>query len=231
MRGDATEPLTDPDPRATPPRRRIQLPLRTLLLVVAATAVWMAVATNRRRIHDLSAGIESIRPLVRELVVEVPGQWAVIQRHPTWFDEAIWDVHVPAGAARLALATRDLPREVFEVFKSPPGTTEDAIPPTQTAPVTPGRHTIALEKSRTPEGWRVVVLLDGEAFLSRMEPAEWDPGVGSSGGARFSTLTQRPPEEPLVLYHRRFMVRDDKGQFRVPDGPGPGILLRLEPAS
>jgi hypothetical protein len=229
MRGDAFEPLTDPDPHATsPPRRRIQLPLRTLLLIVAATAVWMAVATNRRQIHDLSAGLESIRPLARELLVKVPGQWAVIQRHPTWFDEAIWDVHVPAGGARLALATRELRREVFG---SPPGAADFPIPPAQMAPVTPGRHTIALEKSWSTEGWRVVVLLDGEAVLSRSEPAEWDPGVGSSGGARFSTLTQRPAEEPLVLYHRRFMVRDDQGRFQVPDGPGPGILLRLEPAS
>lgn len=217
------EPRPGPLPR--PRWRRVQLPVRTLLLVIAAMAVWMTVLTNDRHIITLNTGIAGLRVLSRELFVSNPDQFAVVHRIPVWYDEAIWDVHVPQGTYRLALATRELPTD-----GQGPATVPPPVVPGQTFPITSGRHTVALESSKIDSGWRVVVRLDGEPVLTRDEPAEWNSGHGSYGGAQFSVVTQSPADKPLILYHRRFMVRDDNGQASVRT-IGEGIHLRIEPST
>lgn len=70
--------------------------------------------------------------------------------------------------------------------------------------------------------------MDGQPRFTVVEPPDWDQEVGSEGGANYDVSTQVPPGAPLVLYHRRFMVRTTPTSSTVPKEPCPGILLWID---
>ena len=183
-------------------------------------AVWLSYGLERRRIDDLTARIDSLRPLARELIVDDPGMIAAVKHEELWYDENAWDVHLPAGRRyRLCLATRG----IEERATPPPGVS---------APLEPGRRVIALEQIKEGDGWRVDVSCDGKVAASATQPKNWYAGSGSTGGSQFSASRQSAADKPVVLFHRRFMGPPDaKGQSSMPSGPTEGVALWIEPVA
>lgn len=175
---------------------------------------------NLRHNAAIKGRIAVMRPLARELVVDDPSQAAAVKLPELWFDENRWDVHLPPGAYRLCLATREVGKDGL-------------APVASSAPLRAGRHEIELEQVRVPGGWSVVVTWDGSGRLARDEPAEWDPNAGSEGGGLFSTSAQAPADRALVLFRRSFYEMGSGYRTIPPSGPTEGILLWIEhvPAS
>jgi hypothetical protein len=208
---------SNPEEAARPRAARRQISLRTLLLLTAAVAVWIAHAKNRYDNGRLSEQIAAMRPLARELAIEDPAQFAVVKNEERWYDQNDWKVHLPPGDYELSLATRD----VVET---------GVTPALKSVPLPAGLHEIAIEKTRADDKtWRVVVTVDGQEALRADEPADWDLGHGSSGGGLHSLSTQQPADAPLILFRRRFSVPQGKFSYSAPQGPCNGILLWIEP--
>jgi hypothetical protein len=202
------------------PRRRValrQVSLRTLLLLTAAVAVWIADGKNRYDNARLQEQIAAMRPLARELSVEDPDQFAVVKNEERWYDQNDWKVYLPPGEYQLSLATR----EVVEL---------GVTPALKSVPLTAGMHEIAIEQTRgADKSSRVVVTVDGQEAVRVEEPEDWDPGHGSSGGGHFTNSTQQPADAPLILFRRRFSERTGKFSYSPPKGPCNGLLLWIEP--
>lgn len=193
----------------------LQIGLRTLFLLVTAVAVWTVYFANRSAIRHYEERIAALRPLARELVVEDESQIAVVKQEPYWYDENRWALYLPPGTHRLCLAIRQID--------------EGVMPPiVKTMPVSPGRHVLELEQEKTEEGWRVVVLRDGQDVLSTEESTAWYPAVGSVGGAHFDRLTQVEPGQPVILFRRRFTQPATGGTSMTPTGPADGVMLWIE---
>ena len=133
-----------------------------------------------------------------------------------WYDENIWDVHLPAGSYRLCLATHGIDQEgLAPVLKS--------------APIAAGRRRIALDQTQEDDVRRITVAGDGSRLFEAVEPKEWDPGIGSTGGGHHTIGDQFPADQPVVLFRRRFHLSQANGQTSPPIGPTDGLLLWIEP--
>jgi hypothetical protein len=201
-----------------PPTKRStwQVGLRTLFLLITAVAVWTVYFANRGAIRHYEERIAAMRPLVRELTVADVTKFAVIKQEPYWYDENRWELHVPPGNYRLCLATRDIDETGFP-------------PVVQSTSLAPGRHVLALEQTKTEQGWRVAILDGDREILSHDEPQAWYPAVGSSGGGQFDSLAQQSASEPLVLFRRRFTQPQPGGRSTTPTGPADGVMLWIGP--
>ena len=154
-----------------PGRRRWQVGLPTLLLLMAAIAVWMTFFINRRQIARLEARIQALLPLVHELVVDDPAKIAVVKLEDYWYDDNRWEVYLPPGDVpalpgdprdrRSGLALRD----------------EEAC-----------RSRRAGMSCLWSNGWSKDSpthhrrTCDGKEQLTVEEPKEWDTGSSSSNG-------------------------------------------------
>jgi hypothetical protein len=199
-------------------RRRWQVGLRTLFLLMAAVAVWMAYFINRRQSATLEARIKAMVPLAHELIIEDAKKIAVVKLEEYWYDENRWEISLPDGRYRLCVATRGIDDMGL-------------APPVKSTPLKAGRHHIELEQRRDHDVWRVTVLWDETALLAVEERKDWDPGHGSAGGGQFARSEQLSPDKPVVLFRRRFMRevgKDQITQITTPPGPTEGILLWIE---
>jgi hypothetical protein len=183
--------------------------------LTAAIAAWMAYFVNRRHNAELEARIKTLVPLAHELIIEDPRKIAVVKLEEYWYDENRWEIHLPDGRYRLCVATRGIDNTGL-------------TPVGKSAPIEAGRHYLALEQRRDRDVWRVTVLGDGKELVAVEEPRDWDPGIGSTGGGQYSLSEQLPPDQPAVLFRRRFMRPDGKGGWTTPLGPTEGILLWIE---
>jgi hypothetical protein len=182
---------------------------------MAAIAVWMAYFVNRRYNATLEVRIKAMVPLAHELSIEDAQKIAVVKLEEDWYDENRWEIYLPDGRYRLCLATHGIDDEGL-------------VPAVKSTPIEAGRHLLALEQRRDNDVWRVTVLGDGQGLLAVEEPKDWDPGSGSSGGGQYSLSEQLSPDQPTVLFRRRFMRADGKGQRTTPSGPAEGVLLWIE---
>ncbi len=218
------DPSPEPgEPLELPRRSRWQIGLRTFSLFIVAIAVWMTDIANRRENARIQAGIETMLPIARELVITDPTQIAAVKRQEYWYDENIWDLHLPEGQFRLCLATREIDPK------------SSVLPPVvRSHPLGPGKHTVTLELDSTDDLWRVSVSIDKNKPLEVEEPKEWNEGHGSSGGSAISESRAFAPDKPVVLFHRRFSRRtknpsSGRQTSRTPSGPSEGIMIWIEP--
>jgi hypothetical protein len=189
--------------------------LRTLILLTASIAVWMTFFINRRHNASLEARITAMRPLAHELEVVDAKKIAVVKLEEYWFDENRWEMYLPDGQYRLCLATRGIDQLGFP-------------PAAKSAPLAAGRHRIDLEHTQDGAGWQIAVSWDKTRRLAVQEPKEWGPGRASEGGGQFSVSEQSAPEQPVVLFRRRFYRSGPPGTMSSPSGPAEGVLLWIE---
>ena len=196
-------------------RVRWQLGVRTLLLLMAAIAVWMAYFVNRRHNAALAARIKAMVPLAHELVIEDAKKIAVVKLEEYWMDENRWELYLPEGQYRLCVATHGID-------------SNGLAPVVKSTPIEAGRHLLALEQRRDNDVWRITAVWDGRERIAVEEPKAWNPGTGSEGGGQYSLSEQLPPDQPAVLFRRRFLHADGKGRMMTPLGPTEGLLLWIE---
>jgi len=200
-----------------PDRRRWQVGIRTLILITAAIAVWLAFFLNRAHNRTMEVRIKSMQSLAHELLIEDEKKVAVVQADPEWYDQNEWKIYLPKGEYQLCLATRGIEDKGFPAKK-------------ESTRLAAGEHYLALEQPHDDTTCRVVIKDRGEAVLTAEEPKEWNPRSGSMGGGQYSQSEQLAANEPVVLFRRRFMgPRGAKGMTSVPKGPTEGILLWIEP--
>jgi hypothetical protein len=209
-----------PDTVAAPPRRsgRWQVGIRTLFLLMAVVAVWLAVVINRRQSTYLEDRIRVMQPIARELIVDDPGKIAVVRLDDLWMDENRWDLHLPPGNYRLCVATRGIPGQGL-------------APVVKSAPIAPGRHRLGMDIHQKGENWPIRVTSDGAELLVIEETKDWARS-SSMGGGDFSTSTKLPAGVPVILYRRRYLLDGPTGiGSNTPDGPTEGLLMWIEPVA
>jgi hypothetical protein len=194
---------------------RWQIGLRTLFLLMTAVAVWTVYFSNRSAIRHYQERITAMRPLTRELAVEDEDMIAVVKLEPYWYDENRWAIYLPEGTYRLCLATR----EVDET---------GLAPIVASAPLAAGNHVLSLEQNRADDGWNVTIDCDGVTAIDATEPKAWYPASGSSGGSQFDRSEQVTPNQPVVLFRRRFAQPETGGSSKTPKGPTDGIMAWIE---
>ncbi len=201
---------------ARPGRRRWQVGLRSLFLLMAAIAVWMGYFINLRHNAKLRARIEAMIPIAMNLVIDDATKIAVVKLEPYWYDENRWEIQCRERSYRLCIATRGVDENGFAPVK-------------KSAHIGAGRHQLALEKDQDDDLWRVRALWDGKEVLTVEEPKDWKTGGGSIGGGFFSVCQQLAPDQPVVLFRRRFM-RGIGSMSMTRDSPTEGIQLWIERA-
>jgi hypothetical protein len=88
-----------------------------------------------------------------------------------------------------------------------------------------------LEQKKTQNGWRVAIKVDGSVSIAVDEDKEWHDDANSFGGHEFSTSEQLNPDQPIVLFCRRFARQSPSLDVEIPVGAGEGILLWIEPVA
>lgn len=210
--------VTDPPP---PPRKLWQFRLPTLLLLVAAIAVWIATVLNLQRNARLEVQIEAMLPLARELSVDDPRAVAVVKADERWFGEAGWDVYLPQGSFELGLATRGI-----DAAGIPAGGTFGRIPPDPHGRSV--RHRLSLEERHVGQAYRITLRLDGSELTTVEEPESWYSGSSTSSEDSLELSKQFPSEQPVVLLRRRFLRPDSRGIASGPDGPTEGVMIWIQ---
>ena len=207
----SNEPGEDAPAAARPTgRRRWQVGLRTLVLLTAVIAAWMAYFFNKRQNAALAAQIEALVPLARDLVVNDPKQIAVVKLDDLWRQEDRWEIYLPDGRYRLRLATHGIGAEGYaEVSEG--------------AALSAGRHRLVVVQRSDGDASRVTARWDGTELIEKKEPAGWHSGNSLTTGGDYSVSEQLPPEGPLLLLRRRFLA--PKGAIAA---PGDGVLLWIE---
>ncbi|NND96050.1 MAG: hypothetical protein HKN47_01835 [Pirellulaceae bacterium] len=194
-------------------RRKPQVALSTILLVVAACAVWFSIYRNDQRFQSLSSQLRGLKAVSRELTVLDPNQFAAVKKIPTRFGECIMEVYVPRGAQyEICLALDDIDESGF-------------VQPVSRAPISAGEQSIEIRYEKEPDESTVMVLRNGEVAMQQTRAKNWEPRVGSSGSSPIDACKQYHPDEPLTLFRKRFMVTNAKRRLNVPKGPAKGILV------
>ena len=203
-----------------PCRKRWQVGTRTLFLLLAAIAVWLAFFINRRENVRLEARIAAMTPFSEELVVIDPTSFAMVRQRQQWSDEVCWDIYLPNRSHRLCLATREIDDQgLAPVMKS--------------RMINAGRHRLVLRQRLEQGSWRVTVTEDGTERIKVEEPKDWMEGHDWGERSRNWPNSSRPADEPLVLLRRRFYRRTHptENQYGTPKIPSEGIMLWVEEAS
>lgn len=204
-----------PSPAQPRSRLRPRFSLLTLLLLIAATASWLAYWRIAKRTERIRAELPGLREIARSLIVEDPAQYAAVQQHSLWDDDFRWRVYLP-------------PQHRYQVHLATDAVDHRGQPtPVASASIPPGKHELELRSRKADDHWQIDVLIDDEVRLSDTRPLEWNPRRGSSGASEIRTLRQSLTTQPLSLFRRRFMM-DDSGQWNVPDGPTNGIALWID---
>ena len=210
--------MTDPNPPASPlepSRGRFQLGLRALFWLVAALAVWMTVEINRRENARLAAKVAALGVIARDLVVDDPRQYALVNLHNLWQDQTRWDAYLPPGRYRVNLATRGIEGKGFAA-------------PTWSAEIDGGKHGLILEQADRTNGPRFVVKVDGRDLFAFEAGKDWESSSWSSRVFGLNSLRQ-PIARPLELFRRQNLTpADSNAAPKAIQGPHNGLLLWIE---
>ena len=203
-------------------KRRLQVNLLSILLLIFACAVWIAYQRSVSETAKVQQQLGGLRLIARELVVEDPSQFAVVCRYPELYGELIWDVHIPntVNGLRLCLRMDELtdlnaPGEVTPL--------KDFLLPT-------GTHSIELVFQTDGEQAVLTVLVDDKPVIKEMRPKDWiDDGSYSNSSSIQSVSKSFAADKLIALHKRRYMTQTNGGGSSVPKGPGKGIFLWVEP--
>ena len=195
----------------------LQIPLLTFFLVIALFAVSLVCWQAGQSIERVEHQLEGLRDVARELEVDDPTQFAVVDKVDQWFGENNFEIYVPTGQSyQLCLALDAIDKK--------------GIPNPQSFVCLPaGVHRIEIVYDANGDEPTIEILIDGQTVIEESRPKGWEPRVGSSGGMQFSRNLQFPVAEPVVLFRRRFMERLSNGSVAVPKNPSAGILVWVEP--
>ena len=154
-------------------------------------------------------------------------QIAVVKLPPMWYGESRWEIYLPEGEYVMRLGTRQIDDQLTSLVLGPD---KERFPPAvgQT-PIGAGHHRIELMRSEEWRGREITVLLDDRPVIEAEEEPDWNTGGTSTGASEIGDCVQRPAHEPLVLYRRRFYLRQKGGQYVAPKGPTEGLMLWIEP--
>lgn len=202
------------------PERRpfaLQWSLRTMLLLTAVVAVWVAHFHLRSENSRLAREVTSMTRLSPELVVEDERQIAAVLLPQLSSQGTRWDIYLPEGDYLLRLATRGIDEQGF-------------APLVDETSIRPGKHRLELLRYEEGESWRIAVTIDGRRSIDVEEELKWDTSDMANTDNPFVDCKQVPADEPVVLYRRRAAFQ---GTNLLALGPVNGILLwieRIEPA-
>ena len=206
--------------RAANGRRFVpQVSLLTLLLAMALFAVLLVYWQTFQSIERLERQMPGLRSVARELKVDDPSLFAVVEKKGQWYGENICEIHVPADQPyRLCLALDAID--------------DDGFPdPLRIVSLSSGKHRVEICYDTEGAESIVRVLVDDQAVIEETRPKDWEPRAGSSGGMPFSHSTQYQEDEPVVLFRRRFLVSSGPSKARKfvdPITPNAGILVWVE---
>ncbi len=189
--------------------------LRTLFLLTAAVAVWVAYLHFCYETPRLRQRIITMQEMARELVIEDEQQIAAVVPRPEWFGERQWDVYLPDGEFVLCLATREIPMIGL-------------APVARQAPISPGRHRIELIRYENNWGPHIKIVVDNQKCLEFEESEDWSSAKRSDGTNTFERGKQLPPDEPLILQRDRFMYPGPDGLLEWPGKTANGLMLWIE---
>ncbi len=194
----------------------LQWNLRTMFSLTAVMAVWIAYSCLLLQNARLQQEITLMQEWDGELLIKDTEQIAVVRLPETWNDENRWDIHLPEGEYVMRLATREIGEQGL-------------APVVEETVVNSGKHRIELLQSDEGEYRRIAVMVNDRSLIKTAEASD-KKTVGSSVLAGLSTCTQFPPQEPVVLYRRRFIPGMGVNMVGY---IGNGLLLwieRIEPA-
>ena len=216
-------------PRASESKRRgkfLQWNIATLLLLTAVVAVWTSYFRMKTDTKRMAAELESLARMARELIINDPAQYAVVERHEQWHGEDTWEVYLPEGDRyQVHLATREIDGRNFTVR----GVKQENFPATShIAELAAGKHVISLEKDFSKDDPSVRVLVDSQPLLEAFEMNDWKTTGGHSWAGSFNESKQLPTNKPLELIRIRFHKKLPDGSSRAPDEPYNGVLLWIE---
>ena len=205
-----------------PRKRRFQVNLLTILLLVLVCAVWIAYRGARVESQAMETQLASLRLIARELVIENPAEFAVVSRLPKFYNEKIWDVYVPKAhgkVARLAVAM-DL---IAAVHSKKIGDEK----PLKWIKLKPGKHSIQLIYD-VDDTAHLTVLVDEEVAIEIVRPQDWVKSGSSSSKGGIALSKSFPVDNGLLLHRRRFDIRRPRGTPSAHKELGPGIMLWIE---
>lgn len=204
---------------STEPKRKSRyFGISTLIVLIAAIAVWFSVHVNRRRIDALKIRIAQFSELAPELDIADPAKIAVLKHAQQGSNLHDWDVYLPKGRYRLRLATRAIvDRGLSAQAKS--------------VSIDSGRHHVSLERASDGKIHRVTLGCDGKEILVVEEPKDWYSERGSTSENLFSRSEQLRADRHVVLFRERFFKSTSTGvSFSTPEPkPSEGMLLWIEP--
>jgi hypothetical protein len=198
-----------------PKRKRRFFGLSTLILLIAAIAVWFSVHVNRRRIDALKIRIAQFSEPAPELDIADPAKIAVLKHAQQGSNLHDWDVYLPKGRYRLRLATRAIVERVLSAEA-------------KSVSIDSGRHHVSLERESDGKKHRITLACDGKTVLVVEESKEWYPERGSSSDNNFDRSEQLGADRPVVLYRERFMKPTSPGVSQWTPEPTEGMLLWIE---
>jgi hypothetical protein len=189
-----------------------QVTLRSLILMMAVIAVWMAVYINKNEIQRLE---NRNQPLVHELEIVDANKFAVVKLDSLWMNDHRWDVYLPPGEYRVCMASREV---------GYPG----LCAPRKTATIQAGRHRLALDFQRERDRWPIRLTSDGSELIAFDEVKEWGASGSSADHQYGQRSKQEPLDQPLVLYRRQYLDQNNQGGPPETWKSGEGLLLWIE---
>ena len=204
-----------------PPTRSRRISLLHLFLLIAVAAIGVATWNIRQQTLKVEAQLPGLRSAARELIIADPMHFAAVNRHPTWWNERIWEVYLPPGNNYRAAIAQGVMDE------------QELIAATETVSIAAGRHVIKAEIDSSVDQRVFTLFIDGQERLRSsmaVEPIKPTASSSSSGGSTIGDSTSQPTDEPLMLFRERYFQHSSGPVTWSSNTPAPGYLFWIEAA-